>query len=113
MMERIRTGTMINKQISDQMLQILGGHRLGRFRTLLPQQIKHMDPHKPIAPVPAGKVIIASKGGTLRGGYIHEAAVLLLPEGRSVVLVMMTHGDPQQNERIMGQVAQAVYQALA
>lgn len=111
MLERIRSGTMVNKDISDQMLQIMAGHRLGRFKNGVPA-IKRLDPHKPIESVPEGKVIVASKGGT-RSGYIHEAAILLLPEGRSLVLVMLTHGDGGHNERVMAQVAECVYQALA
>lgn len=111
MMERIRTGTMINKEISDQILQILAGHRLGRFRLGVPA-IKRTDPHKPLEAVPEGSVIVASKGGT-RLGCIHESAILLLPKGRSLVLVMMTKGNGSHNERVLARVAEAVYQALA
>lgn len=110
MLERIRTGTMINKEISEQMLRIMAGHQKGRFKLQLPA-VKRLDPRKPIGEVKEGTVIVASKGGTL-AGITHEAAILLLPEGKDAVLVMLTSGSAAANDPVMAQVAKAVYQSL-
>lgn len=110
MMERIRTGTMINKEISDQMLQIMACHQKGRFKLKLPAA-KRLDPRKPVGEIRNSTVVVASKGGTLPG-IVHEAAILLLPEEKNAVLVMLTTGSIGVNEPVMAEVAKTVYQAL-
>lgn len=113
MMERILAGTMISPSISQTMMRIMAGQRNGKFRSALPAAIRH-DPGQELTPIPEGKVVLAAKSGTLTNPIVaNDAGILLLPNGRSAVLVMMTatQSNPE-TETIMGQIAQAVYEAL-
>ena len=114
MMERIALGTMISPEISRTMLRILAGQRLHKFGRALPT-VERPDPHRDPAPAPAGKLVVAGKGGTLTGNpnVSHDAAILLLPNGRQAVLVITTATpDNKQAEACMEQAARALYEAL-
>ena len=113
MMERVQAGTMVSPQVSRTMLRIMAGQRNGKFRPALPEA-KRYDPSKELELPPEGRVVLAAKSGTLVDPVVaNDAGILLLPDGRSAVLVMMTasRSNPE-TERIMGQVARAVYEAL-
>lgn len=113
MMERILAGTMVSPAVSQRMLRIMAGQRGGKFRPALPEATRY-DPNQELTPIPDGKVVLAAKSGTLGNPTVsHDAGILLLPNGHSAVLVMMTatRNNPE-TEKVMGQVAQAVYEAL-
>ena len=113
MMERVQAGTMVSPQVSRTMLRIMAGQRNGKFRPALPEA-KRYDPSKELELPPEGRVVLAAKSGTLVDPVVaNDAGILLLPDGRSAVLVMMTasRSNPE-TERIMGQVARAVYEAI-
>jgi beta-lactamase class A len=113
MMERVQAGTMVSPQVSRTMLRIMAGQRNGKFRPALPEA-KRYDPSKELELPPEGRVVLAAKSGTLVDPVVaNDAGILLLPDGRSAVLVMMTasRSNPE-TERIMGQVARTVYEAL-
>ena len=113
MMERVLAGTMVSPQVSQTMLRIMAGQRNGKFRPALPEA-KRYDPRKELELPPEGRVVLAAKSGTLVDPVVaNDAGILLLPDGRGAVLVMMTasRSNPE-TERIMGQVARAVYEAI-
>ena len=49
----------------------------------------------PVTKVPEGRIIMAQKGGTLTGkiNVSHDAAIMLLPDGRSAIMVVMTESN--------------------
>ena len=113
MMERILAGTLVSPSVSAVMMQIMAGQRNGKFRPALPT-VSHNDPRKPVALPQEGKVLLASKGGTLSNlGVANDAGILLLPNGRTAVLTMTTatRHNPT-TEAIMGRVARTVYESL-
>ena len=113
MMERILAGTMVNQSVSTAMMQIMAGQRNGKFRPALPDAT-HYNPHKALTLPADGKVLLVAKSGTLSNPMVaHDAAILILPNGRTAVLVMTTATrDNAKTEKIMGQVARTVYEAL-
>lgn len=113
MMERILAGTLVSPWASQTMMRIMAGQRNGKFRPALPEA-KRYDPHQALTPIPEGKVVLAAKSGTLAAPVVsHDAGILLLPNGRSVVLVMMTATRSNaETDKIIGQVARTVYEAL-
>ena len=113
MMERILAGTLVSPWVSQRMLHIMAGQRGGKFRASLPVAARY-DPNQALPPVPDGKVVLAAKSGTLQTPTVtHDTGILLLPNGRSAVLVMMsaTKSNPE-TEKVMGQVARTLYEAL-
>lgn len=114
MMERIALGTMVSPEISRTMLRMLVGQQLHKFGKALPF-VERPDPHEDPKPAPEGKLVLAGKGGTLTGNpnVSHDAAILLLPNGRQAVLVITTATpDNKQAEACMHQAARALYEAL-
>lgn len=63
-----------------------------------------------------GEVILAAKGGSLQHIDVpvaHDAGILLLPDGRRAVMVMMTASRKyRETWRIMGKAASAVYEMI-
>ena len=113
MMERILAGTLVSPWASQTMLRIMAGQRNGKFRAALPVAARY-DPNQDLMPIPERKVVLAAKSGTLTTPTVaNDAGILLLPNGRSAVLVMMTATPSNpETERIMGHVARALYEAL-
>jgi len=113
MMERILAGTMVSPAASQTMLRIMAGQRNGKFRAALPEATRY-DPGQELTPIPEGRVVLSAKSGTLVNPNVaNDAGILLLPNGRSAVLVMMTSARRNaEAEAIMGQVAKALYEAL-
>jgi beta-lactamase class A len=114
MMERIALGTMVSPGISRTMLRMLAGQQLHKFGKALPF-VERPDPREDPKPAPEGKLVLAGKGGTLTGNpnVSHDAAILLLPNGRQAVLVITTATpDNKQAEACMHQAARALYEAL-
>lgn len=114
MLERMLDGTLVSKSVSDTMLRIMAGQRKGKFRPALPAE-QRLDPHAELTAPREGRVVLSAKSGLLHSpcNVSHDAGVLLLPGGRSAVLVMTTFPqDEKQAETVMGQVARTVYEAL-
>ena len=112
MMEKIMLGQLISKKASDTMMQIMACQQVGKFDKSLPV-IKHTDPMLPLPPVPEGRVIVCNKGGTLMGLVLHDAAIMLLPNGRRAVITLMT-GTPDNDKtmEIFKRVSRALYDSL-
>ena len=112
-MEKILAGTMVSKDASAKMMSILACQQLGKFSKALPNILRPVNSRDPITAVPEGKVMMAQKGGTLTGIVSHEAAIMLLPNGRHAVLVMMTEcEDKDRSLDAMKQVARLLYDHL-
>ena len=92
--------------------KILAGQQVGKFDKSLP--VEHYSFTKnPLPPVPEGKVIVCNKGGSLVGKVLHDAAIMLLPNGERAVMTMMTATpDNEITTKILGKVSRAVYDEL-
>ncbi len=111
-MEKALVGTLVSKKVSDQMLQIMAAQQLGVFNQSLPVR-RIPDTRNPLPPVPEGKVIMANKGGSLEGKVLHDAAVILLPNGEKAVLTMMTATpDNDVTREVLKKVSRALYESL-
>jgi len=112
MMEKMLAGKLVSEAASKQMMQILAGQQVGKFDKSLP--VEHYSFTKqPLPPVPEGKVIVCNKGGSLVGKVLHDAAIMLLPNGERAVMTMMTATpDNDITTKILGRVSRAVYDEL-
>lgn len=112
MMEKILAGTMVSEAVSRNMMQIMAAQQFGKLNLSLPVQ-RFANTRQPLPPVPEGKVIMANKGGSLIGKVLHDAAVMLLPNGRNAILAMTTGTrDNDKAEVIMKQVSKVLYDRL-
>lgn len=112
MMEKIMAGKLVSKSASDTMMQIMAAQQVGKFDKSLPVK-KHADPTLPLPPVPEGQVIVCNKGGTLIGKVLHDAAIMLLPNGRRAVITLMTGApDEKKTLEIFKRVSRALYDSL-
>lgn len=115
MMEKISAGTLVSPDACKTMMQIMAGQRNGMFRKTLPT-VTWMEPKKELTLPKEGKVILAAKGGSLQHIDVpvgHDAGILLLPDGRRAVMVMMTASRKHREAwGIMGKVASAVYDMI-
>jgi len=112
MMEKMLAGKLVSETASRQMMQILAGQQVGKFDKSLP--VEHYSFTKnPLPPVPEGKVIVCNKGGSLVGKVLHDAAIMLLPNGERAVMTMMT-ATPNNDitTKLLGRVSRAVYDEL-
>ena len=89
MMERVLFGTMVSESVSRQMMQIMAAQQYGKFNLSIPVE-RFSRTLEELPPVPEGRVIMANKGGSLMGKVLHDAAIMLLPNGRKAVMTMMT-----------------------
>ncbi len=90
MLEGILAGELVSPEASEIMKRIMACQTLGKFSKSLPAVHRPQNTLEPLALPPEGKVILVEKGGTLTGQVSHDAAIMILPDGRSAVLVMMT-----------------------
>ena len=112
MLEKVLAGTMVSKTVSDQMMQIMAAQQLGIFCQSVPLR-RVPDTRKPLPPVPENRVLMCHKGGSLEGKVLHDAAILLLPNGEKAVLVMMTATpDNDVTKEVMKKVSRPVYDSL-
>lgn len=112
MMEKILAGKMVSKEISDQMMQIMAAQQLGLFSQSLPLRCV-ADTRRPLPSVPADRVLMCHKGGALAGKVLHDAAILLLPNGEKAVLTMTTATPNNDITRaVLGKVSRALYDHL-
>ena len=112
MLERVLAGTMVSSQVSEQMMQIMAAQQLGVFCQSLPLR-RVPDTRKPLPPVPEDRVLMCHKGGSLEGKVLHDAAILLLPNGEKAVMTMMTATpDNDITRTVISKVSRAVYDSL-
>ena len=112
MMERILKEDLVSPAASRMMLQIMAAQQVGKFDKGLPV-IKHADPAQPLPPVPEGRVYVANKGGTLSGIALHDAAIILMPNGRKIVAVLTTKTpDNTKTLEIFKEIAKTLYDSL-
>lgn len=111
-LEKVLSGTLVSKNVCDQMMQIMAAQQLGKFNLSLPVR-RIPDTRKPLPPVPEGKVIMCNKGGSLEGKVLHDAAIMLLPNGEQAVLTMMTATpDNDITTEVLKKVSRALYDSL-
>lgn len=114
MMESIAAGKCVSEKASDKMVQIMAGQRLARLKTLLPCA-ERVEPFAEKLELPAeGKVVAASKGGTLTStGIAHDAAIFYLPDGRYYVMVMCTRSSSvDETTKIINEAGLVMYEAM-
>ncbi|MBQ8358519.1 MAG: serine hydrolase [Oscillospiraceae bacterium] len=112
MMEKMLAGKLVSEAASRQMMQILAAQQVGKFDQSLP--VEHYSFTKnPLPPVPEGKVIVCNKGGSLVGKVLHDAAIILLPNGERAVVTMMTATpDNDVTIEVLKKVSRAIYDNL-
>jgi beta-lactamase class A len=112
MMENMLAGKLVSESASKQMMQILAAQQLGKFNLSLPVE-RYSRTKNPLPPVPEGKVIMCNKGGSLEGKVLHDAAIMLLPNGEKAVLTLMTATpDNGITTEIFKKVSKALYDSL-
>ena len=115
LMESIAAGTCVSPEASRKMVQIMAGQRLARLRTLLPYTERVNPFADKLELPPEGRVVVASKGGTLTGppAIAHDAAIFYLPDGRHYVMVMCTQssGLTEATKRI-NEAGLVMYEAM-
>lgn len=112
MMEKILAGKLVSEAASKQIMQILAAQQLGKFNLSLPVE-RYSRTKNPLPPVPEGKVIMCNKGGSLMGKVLHDAAIILLPNGEKAVLTMMTATpDNDITTEIFKKVSKTLYDSL-
>lgn len=112
MMEKLLAGEMVSESVSREMRQIMAAQTLGVFCRSLPHErfSKTVDP---LPPVPEGKVIMIHKGGSLTNKVLHDAAIMMLPNGRTAVMTMMTAtSDNAAAAEQLKRVSKTLYDAM-
>lgn len=95
------------------MMSIMACQQLGRFDKSLPRVLRPNSARAPLGEIPEGRVVLAQKGGTLTGIVYHDTAVMLLPNGRSAVMVMMTEtADGDLALDVIKGVSRAIYDTI-
>jgi len=113
MLQRLLAGTLASKDSCSKMMSIMACQQLGKFSQSLPRVLRPESTRTPLGPVPEGRVMLAQKGGTLTGEVSHDAAIMLLPNGRHAVMVMMTEcTDKDASLEAIKQVSRMVYDRL-
>lgn len=114
MLECIAAGRFVSKTVSRRMVQVMAGQRLSRLKTLLPF-VERVNPHAEKLELPAeGKVVVASKSGTLLGsGIAHDAGIFYLPDGRYYVMAICTRSsDITATTGIINRMGLVMYETM-
>ena len=113
MLEGIFAGTLVSESACQKMMSILACQQLGKFDKALNNVRRPESTRAPLGPVPAGKVFMLQKGGTLYNDVSNDAAIMLLPNGRQAIMVMMTQcNDGSVSLEAIKKVCRAVYDRL-
>ena len=115
MMSRVYAKTLISEDVSNKMLSILACQQLGKLDKSIPGVYRPGSARAPVVRVPEGRVIMAQKGGTLTGkiNVSHDTAIMLLPNGRSAVMVVMTESsDNNMALEFIKSISRAVYDSI-
>ena len=89
-LEGVLAGELVSPDACEIFKRILACQQLGKFSKSLPKVHRPQNTLEPLALPPEGTVLLVEKGGTLVGKVSHDAAIMILPDGRGAVLVMMT-----------------------
>lgn len=114
MLEQLASGLFVSKDVSRKIVQIMAGQRLSRLKALLPF-VERVNPHADRLELPPeGKVVVASKSGTLTGsGIAHDAGIFYLPDGRYYVMAMLTQSySILETTKIINEVGLTMYEAM-
>lgn len=112
MMEKLLSGELVSAEASREMRQIMAAQTLGKFSLSVPHErfSKTVDP---LPPVPEGKVIMIHKGGSLTNKVLHDAAIMLLPNGKKAIMVLTTATpDNSATTEIFKKVSRTIYDRL-
>jgi len=111
-LERMQAGDLVSPAACEKMMSIMACQTLGKFSKSLPVH-RPESTREPLAPPPEGKVLLVEKGGTLLKRVSHDAAVMILPDGRCAVMVMMTECESgAKSLEVISKVSRAVYDGL-
>lgn len=112
MMEKVLADKMVSAEISRWMRQIMAAQMLGKFSLAVPCE-RYSKTVDPLPDTADGKVIMIHKGGSLTGKVLHDAAIMILPNGRKAVLTMMT-ATPDNNitTEQLKRVSKTLYDSL-
>ncbi len=113
MVDLATRGELLSPYVSRTLLQIMAGQNLQKFTALIPA-VDWKQPREPLPTPSEGKVLVASKGGTLSGlGISHDSAAFFLPDGRSYTLTVLTQTDDMIASRsALAEISLAMYEAL-
>ncbi len=106
-------GELLRPYVSSTLLQIMAGQNLQKLSAPL-ACIEHKDPHAPL-PVPAeGKVVAATKSGTLEvPGISHDSGAFFLPDGSAYTLTVLTKtGDLVAVKEVFAAISRVMYEAM-
>ena len=114
MMLKMHDGTLVSADVSGKMLSMMACQQLGKLDKSLPRVWRPESARAPIAEIPEGRVLMAQKGGTLSGKTMvsHDTAVMMLPNGKSAVMVVMTDGNNDAGLELIKKISRAVYDRL-
>jgi len=106
---------LVSEEVSSKMLSIMACQQLGKFDKSLPGVWRPLSTRKPLNVIPEGRVVLAQKGGTLGEiGIAHDTAIMLFPDGRCAIMVVMTESDnPQKALELIQTISRTVYDCLA
>ena len=112
MIEQLLAGSLVSESVSRQMLQIMAAQQGGKLTRDLPI-LRCPNPTMELPEIPEDKLLMPSKGGSITNKSRHDAAVMLLPNGRKAAIGVMTATtDNQKAGDILARVAVTVYEAL-
>lgn len=112
LLERMLSGDLVSPDACKKMMSIMACQMLGKFSGSVPVY-RPLSTREPLGQVPEGKVILVEKGGTLVNRVSHDAAIMLLPNGRSAVLVMLTEcEDGEKSLSAIKKVSRALYDRM-
>ena len=112
MLTRIHNKTMISQGVSEKMLSIMACQQLGKLDKSIPNVWRPSCARAPITDIPEGNVLMAQKGGTLLGIVSHDTAIMMLPNGKSAIIVVMTDASGDKAIDLMKEISLAVYKNL-
>ena len=115
MMRSVCEKTLISGGVSNKMLSIMACQQVGKLDKSLSGVHRPDNARDPITSVPAGRIIMAQKGGTLNREHnaSHDTAIMLLPNGRSAVMAVMTEGPTNDiSLEFIKSISKAVYDSI-
>ena len=92
----------------------MANQRVARLKTLLPTAYRPDPRAEQLELPPEGKVVVASKGGTLLNpARAHDAGIFYLPDGRYyIVTICTTSSDLKATTKIINEVGLVMYEAM-
>lgn len=112
MLEKLLSGELVSAEASRWMRQIMAAQTLGKFSLSIPYERFS----KTVDPLPAtaeGRAIMIHKGGSLTDKILHDAAIMILPNGKKAIMVLTT-ATPDNNAttEIFKKVSRTIYDRL-